>query len=155
MNRVRPKPIRDRAQAAVITRTDLDWVAIAGAWSVAYNDSGDVEIAVRRAFEAARTGVTAGYPGADEVIAAVARRHHVTVDALVYGGREFAGLRFEAFFLLGLRKMPDEAIARVFHLKGQAVMRGRQTFKRALEASAELRAQVGWLVNELDRKAVV
>lgn len=156
MNRARPKAIRNRAHAAVVAQSDLDWGAIAGAWSAAYRDSGDIEIALRRAFEAARSGVTIGtYPWADEVIASVARSHDVTVDAMVYGGRAFAGMRFEAFFLLALRKMPDAAIARLFHVDETSVFRGRQAFKRALDSSAEMRAQVGWLVNSFDRKAVI
>lgn len=155
MNRARPKAIASRARAAVIAQRDLDWQALADAWSVVYRQTGDIETALRRTFEIARSGPAQDtYPWADAVVAAVARRHDVTVDALVFGGRELAELRFEAFFLLGLRKMPDHAIARLFHVVPRSVLRGRRAFGRSLAGSSELRAQVGWLVNSLEKGKV-
>jgi len=96
---------------------DLDWQSLAETFSLAYRQSGDIASALRETFDAAagNHGETADEL-ADAVIAATAREHGITPRTLMFGPRQHAPARIEAWVRLQARGISVRSIARRFHV---------------------------------------
>jgi hypothetical protein len=121
---------------------DLDWQSLAATFSLAYRESGDIASALRDTFDAA-----AGHHSetadelADAVIASTARDHGITVRTLMFGPRQHAPARIDAWVRLKARGIPVRSIARRFHVASPWVLRAiRKAAERAQVANRKAAA---------------
>jgi len=138
----RLKPARPQRAPRQAT---LDYAALADEFARAFAATKSIPLSLERVFAVAARG-----PGprdndwADAAIAAVARRHGITVEKLVFGGRELASARGEAYYLLHRSGMTYRAIAARFHVSHTVAMEGARVFERRLgAAAAQVERRVG------------
>jgi chromosomal replication initiation ATPase DnaA len=127
-----------------VAATEKSWEALADEFVIAYDSTHSIPEALKRVFKVARHGHGPVDDYTDGILSDVARRHRISVNDLVFGGREFSAQRFEAFWLLHKRRIGYAATARLFRMNHTSVMHGVAKFEEMLAESAELRAAVAW-----------